>query len=119
MPAALERRGALARLALDDVAGPPQDRRDVDLDRGDPHAEPAGLASKLRDLGAAQHHLRRHAPVVGALAAQPVALGQRHPEPRAPRQPEGDLRSRAPAADHEDVEPLRHEPPRNPTKARA
>jgi len=118
-PRALERRRALARLALDHVSRALLNRREVDVHRRDPDAEPAGVPGESGDFRAPEHHLGRHAAVVVALASEPVALGERDAEPRAPAELEGDLRARASAADHEDGEPLRHDPPRKPTNARA
>ena len=95
------------------------DRRQVDLDRGDAQAEPRGLPREPGDLGAPEHHLGRDAAVVAAFAAELVALGDRDAEVRSLRELEGDLGTGTAAADHEDVEPLHHEPSRNRVNTRA
>src|SRR4029079_2240167 len=80
----------------------------VDLDRRDPQSEALASPREGRDLRAAEHDLRRHAPEVVALAAEQVALGERAPHIRSLSQLEGDLGAGPATPDHEDVEPLHH-----------
>ena len=105
-PDPLEGLGPAARLRLDDVPGPVPNGEEVHVHGRDPHPEPVCVPGQRGDLGASEHDLGRNAAVEVAFAPQLVPLGQADRHPPVASQPEGDLRARRAAADHEDVEPL-------------
>ena len=72
------------------------------------HVEPfgaqAGHAARLgQQLARTEKRFRRHARVVGALAADEMLLDGRHAETALPESPGGDL-ARRPGPEHDDVE---------------
>ena len=91
---------------MDDLVAPREHRRDVE-----PSARTPGTRPHLaQQLGRSQQRLRRHARVVGALAADEVLLDDRDLEPGL-AEPSGRDLARRPGADHDDVEAaLGHRP---------
>ena len=98
----------LARVVqvVDHLVAPGEDSRHVEPVRADP-----GHAFRLGEqVTRPEQRLRRHAGVVGALAADEVLLDDRDREPALAEPSGGDLAGRA-GADHDDVEtPLGHAP---------
>jgi hypothetical protein len=109
---ALARRpGGLAAVVVvghDEVA-PGERRRRIDRS-GDRLAGPGRLASRLQRLAGAHERLGRDAAPVGALAAEQLALDDRHPQP-ALGQPRGAVLAGRPAAEDDDVEFAAHASP--------
>src|SRR5205807_3089468 len=86
-------------------------RREVDLHGRHAHAVAIGAPCRRGHLRRRKHGLRRHTPVVIALAAELVTLSDSDSQagPRASER-ERDLGAGAAPSDHEDVEAL-HAPP--------
>ena len=101
--------GAVRRLLLDHAPDAGHDRGEVDLDGRDADAEVARAPGEGGHARGLEHGLCRVAAIVGAFAAQLVALGHRDAHAGA-REGTGHVGTGPTPADDEDVDPFHSKP---------